>query len=48
MYEYEYLYEDIHLCCICKTYIECKYCVLVADGKKYYFHKSCFIRLKKG
>jgi hypothetical protein len=45
MYEYEYLYEDIHKCSICKNYIELKYCVLVGDGKKYYFHKSCFVKL---
>ena len=45
-YEYEYLYEDIHLCCICKTYIEKKYCVLFCNGMRFHYHKNCFIKLK--
>lgn len=44
-YEYEYLYDDLHICYICKKYIEHRYCVFRTKNIKYYYHKDCFLKL---
>ena len=45
LYEYEYVYDDLHNCCICKTFIDDKYCVITHCSKKYYTHKKCLAKL---
>lgn len=41
MYEYEYEYTEIKRCNLCNKLIELRYCILVEDGSKFYFHKGC-------
>lgn len=46
MYEYEYAYEEIKKCFLCRNWIEELYCVLIDEGAIYYFHKRCLMKIK--
>jgi hypothetical protein len=46
MYEYAYAYEELKKCLLCRNWIEDKYCLIIDDGIKYYFHKRCLLKIK--
>ena len=40
-YEYEYQCEEIKKCYYCNHYIEYKYCKVIVNKTKLYYHKDC-------
>lgn len=44
--EYEYAYEEIKKCFLCRNWIEDKYCIVVLDEETKYFHKGCLMKIK--
>lgn len=46
MYEYEYAYEEMKKCFLCRNWIEENYCIVVLDHGTKYFHRECLMKIK--
>lgn len=44
--EYEYAYEEMKKCFLCRNWIEERFCIFIDNGVRYYLHKCCLMKLK--
>lgn len=43
----DYTYEDIHKCNYCNNFIDSKFCRIICNNKRIYYHLICFEILRK-